>query len=60
MGRATTVSKTPDSISPETAGAAMADALSASTKLNMNMNRTSAPGSAAFDSPEVNPPWLSL
>jgi hypothetical protein len=38
----------------------MADTLSATTKLNMNMNRMTAPGSAMCVSPEVVPAlWLS-
>ncbi len=53
MGRVTTVCSTPDSISKETAGEAIADALRATTKLNMNMNRMSACGIARFTSPEV-------
>ena len=51
---------TPDSISAETAGEATADALSATMKLNMNMNRMKAVGSAARVSPDViAAPWLS-
>ena len=52
-GRVTTACSTPDSISPETDGEAMADALRATMKLNMNMNRMKAVGSAPLTSPEV-------
>ena len=45
-GRVTTACRTPDSISLETDGEAMADALSATMKLNMNMNKMKAVGSA--------------
>ena len=56
----TTACSTPDSISRETDGEAMADALSATTKLNMNMNRMRPAGSAAAASPEVIVSvWLS-
>ena len=59
-GRVTMAWSTPESISAETAGEAIADALSATTKLNMNMNRMNAVGSAKLTSPEVIPaPWLS-
>ena len=44
---------TPDSASAEIAGEAMAEALSATTKLNMNMNKMSACGIAVLTSPEV-------
>jgi hypothetical protein len=45
-GRVTTVIRTPDSISEEIDGEAIAEALRARTKLNMNMNRISASGTA--------------
>ncbi len=55
------VCSTPDSISAETDGEAIAEALSATTKLNMNMNRMKACGSATWTSPDVSErPWLSL
>ena len=60
MGRVTIVIRTPDSISEEIDGEAIAEALSASTKLNMNMNRISASGTARLVSPEVRLlAWLS-
>lgn len=51
-GLGTMAYRTPDSMSAGMAGAAMADALRATTKLNMNMNRTSDWGMAVATSLE--------
>src|ERR1039458_1036528 len=52
-GLARIESRTPDSASAEIAGDAIAEALRATTKLNMNMNKMSAWGIATPTSPEV-------
>ena len=59
-GLVTIVMSTPDSISEVIDGDAIAEALSATTKLNMNMKRISACGTATCCSPEVMLwEWLS-